>query len=123
MIVPVQNKIIYTLMFMQKVSIIILQFLNVYKPCYKLNRNHNRKSSEFETPPNAARRIALSSTQPPPIARPLGLYPAYPWVPGREIEAEGEGWKRVGRRCRGRKGCRSQGKQHNPLLPYHLTAN
>jgi len=69
------------------------------------------------------RRIALSSTQPPPNAGPIGLCPAHPWVPGREIGAEGEGWKRVGRRWRGRKGCRCQGEQHNPLLPYYLTAH
>jgi len=71
----------------------------------------------------ATRPIALPSTQPPLNARPIGLYPAHSWVPGSEIGAEGEGWKKMGRRWRGRKGCRSQGEQNNTHPPYHLTAH
>src|ERR1700683_3331389 len=59
------------------------------------------------------RPIALPSTRPPLNVRPIRLYPAHSWVPGSEIGAEGEGWKKMGRRWRGRKGCRSQGEQNN----------
>jgi len=68
------------------------------------------------------RRVALSSTQPPPNARPIGLYPAHSWVPGRDIGAKGERWKgwegdgEVGRDA-GPKVSKPTTSHHNQLVP------
>ena len=84
---------------MQIVYINILIILrNIWK-VLRRNENDNRNWPEFQTPPNATRVVfvSLSSTRSAPNTKPIGLYPAHPWAPGRGVGEEGErmnrGWK------------------------------
>jgi hypothetical protein len=84
----------------------------------------DRNRSEFQTPPKAIGQgdcLRVVLTRSAPNARPIGPYSTGLWVHRRSIGAEGEERKRVGRRCRCRKGCRSQGEHNHPLPPYQLT--
>jgi hypothetical protein len=74
--------------------------MNIYKILgglqKMLRRNENRNGTDRsfklrQTRDKAARCLRAVFTRPPPNARPIGLYPAHSWVPGREIGADGEG--------------------------------
>ena len=73
---------------------------NIWK-VLRRNENDNRNWAEFQTPPNATHVVFVSSssTRSAPNTKPVGLYPAHPWAPGRGVGEEGErmnrGWKRL----------------------------
>ena len=84
---------------MQIVYINIFTILrNIWK-VLRRNENDNRNWAKFQTPPNATRVVFVSSssTRSAPNTKPVGLYPAHPWAPGRGVGEEGErmnrGWK------------------------------
>ena len=84
---------------MQIVYINIFTILrNIWK-VLRRNENDNRNWAKFRTPPNATRVVFVSSssTWSAPNTKPVGLYPAHPWAPGRGVGEEGErmnrGWK------------------------------